>query len=392
MRICSRPSLASSRSILLVALVVVRTFSPSTVSAFTPSLTTKTCQTDVGRSMVCSHGQRSAAGRTTRLASGAGDGNYDDDDDDDDDNMDDDTIHHYQNASPVTVWVEDAESGFVDADDNLEDGEICLRAVKAFASPPPSPSTSVTTLKFNDYSDEEEQQDKRFLCAGALVRRPLTTMVDEESNAGSQQSSLSSTSSSRICDVWIADSILDDGGPNLQIQGAAQVLDTLFLDFLVREQNGNNNNSGINNDDSDNKDQAVNNTDLSIECLRNFIVHCGENLDQDHTCASFMAAQTMRGFVPLRDAVRQNSIYSRSHYGYYYYYYDLDGMVFDPTVGIQRYKEAFEKNQNQDEPPHHRTTAEETNSSTIVVRQILHLLPDEETIHRHTIKRFTLDR
>jgi hypothetical protein len=78
-----------------------------------------------------------------------------------------------------------------------------------------------------------------------------------------------------------------------------------------------------------------------------------------------MASQA-RGFVPLKDAVRVRSIYSTQ-----YYNNDLYGMVFDYTKGLQLYKES------------------ESPSNT--VKRILELLPDMETIKRHTTKRFTLD-
>lgn len=88
--------------------------------------------------------------------------------------------------SAIKIWLEEAEEGFVDDDENLMMGEICLRAVKAFASDP---------------DDESESgSNKRFLCAGALVQRP----------------------DSDICDAWMADSFLDEA--NVQLQGAVRLL------------------------------------------------------------------------------------------------------------------------------------------------------------------------
>ena len=92
----------------------------------------------------------------------------------------------------VSVWVEDAEDGFVDDDENLMMGEVCLKSVKAYANDP--------------YNEGE----KRFLGAAALVARP----------------------SSNICDCWIADSLLDE--TNIQLQGAMLLLDNLFHYHLER--------------------------------------------------------------------------------------------------------------------------------------------------------------
>jgi len=120
-------------------------------------------------------------------------------------------------------------------------GEICLRAVKAFASS-------------DDPDDDEqsEQSNQRFLCAGALVQRP----------------------DSNICDAWMADSLLDEA--NVQFQGCVLVLDDLFAFHLKRS----------------------NACDLD-GLVSNFIVQCGR-LESEYHCASFMSAQ-FRGFRPLKD-------------------------------------------------------------------------------------------
>ena len=97
----------------------------------------------------------------------------------------------------LEVWVEEAEDDFVDQAGNLEEGEVCLLSLKAFAS------------------DPDNDDDERLLCAGALVRRP----------------------SGEICDAWTADAILPNGGPNLQLSGAVKVLDALFLFHLQSEPN-----------------------------------------------------------------------------------------------------------------------------------------------------------
>ena len=91
------------------------------------------------------------------------------------------------------VWIEEAKEGFVDEDENLMTGEVCLRAMKAFANDPDTTSNST-----------------RFLGAAALVRRP----------------------SSAICDCWIADSLLEE--TNIQIQGTMLLIDDLFLYHLER--------------------------------------------------------------------------------------------------------------------------------------------------------------
>ena len=170
-------------------------------------------------------------------------------------------------ATRLEVWVEDAEDDFVDKDENLEEGEVCIHSVKAFAS------------------DPDDENDERFLCAGALLRRP----------------------SDLICDAWTADAVLPNGGPNLQLKGAVKVLDELFLCHLKAEPN-------------------------SACALRNFVLQCGSP-GSEFTCASHMAGQ-LRGFRPLRDMVQVNSIYAAD-----YYEQDLDGMVFDYYLGKRIYEQ-----------------------------------------------------
>jgi hypothetical protein len=101
----------------------------------------------------------------------------------------------------VKVWVELAEDGFVDEDENLMTGETCLRAVKAYAA-----STS-STQEHDTTNHNETTASKRFLCAGALVQRPH----------------------SQMCDAWMADCLLDE--TNLQLQGALLILDDC-LNFI----------------------------------------------------------------------------------------------------------------------------------------------------------------
>ena len=183
----------------------------------------------------------------------------------------------------VKVWLEEAEEGFVDEDENLMTGEICLRAVKAYAS------------------DPDASADQRFLCAGALVQRP----------------------NSNICDVWMADSFLDDA--NTQLQGAVLVLDDLF-GFHLKRSNAN---------------------DLE-NLVSNFIVQCGRP-ESDYHCASYMSAQ-LRGFRPLKDLwtlMDDSEIVDLSCEGSYNYSTGLreededpDSMIFDVHNGMEKYNSA----------------------------------------------------
>jgi hypothetical protein len=215
------------------------------------------------------------------------------------------------------VWVEDAEDGFVDEDENLEDGEVCLRSLKAFASKP-----------VEDEEDDSSCSQSRFLCAGALVQRPW------------------SLSHVPVCDAWTADSILTEGGPNLQLQGALKVLDELLLFQLQRHG------------------------DDPILALQSFVVRCGTSLDSEYTCASYMAA-TARGFRPLRELVRINSIYSDSHYDN-----DLDGLVLCADEGKEIYRKLASEGKDL------------VSMDSRIASTIYHLLPDDDTRRRFTRKRY----
>ena len=72
--------------------------------------------------------------------------------------------------------------------------------------------------------------NRRFLrSTGALVRR-----YDCESKS---QFEASQDNTTGICDAWMADSLLKEGGSNLQLPGALLVfLDDLFLNHLQRER------------------------------------------------------------------------------------------------------------------------------------------------------------
>eukprot|EP00977_Amphora_coffeiformis_P030199 scaffold45428_cov176-Amphora_coffeaeformis.AAC.3 len=208
------------------------------------------------------------------------------------------------------VWVQEAETGFVDEEENLEEGEVCHRSVKAFAS---SVKTSILP---------------RFLGAGALVQRPGGSLV---------------------CDAWTADAMLDEGGPNLQLQGACQILDDLLLFHFQQQQERN--------------------EDDSILGLQTFVVKCGGGLESEYSCASYMAAMS-RGFHPLKEMIRKSSIYSSALYDH-----DLDGLVMDATEGKQIYQTLSQQG--------------EINSTASA---ILDLLPDDDTIRRHITKRFTVQQ
>ena len=97
---------------------------------------------------------------------------------------------------PPVILVEEAETGFVDDKENLEEGETLLRAVKAFG--------------LCGGGQEDAARRKDFLCAGALVQRP--------------------TYDATTHDIWVADSLEEDGlSPNLQVKGAMQVIDELLV-------------------------------------------------------------------------------------------------------------------------------------------------------------------
>ena len=157
----------------------------------------------------------------------------------------------------VRIWMEEAEKDFVDHDENLEEGEECLRSLKAFASNPDDPT------------------ENRFLSAGALVRRP-------------PPATNSNLSQLQLYGAWIGDSMLDDGGPNLQKIGALKIVDALFLDHLKRHQED------------------------PIRALRSFLIQCNE--DSDFTCASYRAILD-RGFRPMQKILKAgNTIYNSHDY------------------------------------------------------------------------------
>jgi len=245
-----------------------------------------------------------------------------------------------------SVWIQEAEKDFVEEDENLEEGEICLRAVKAFASPPPN----------------DDSGPPRFLCAGALVQRPTSSSL----------SSSSSHTPHKICNAWTADSILDEGGPNLQYQGAVLVLLDLFLFHL----------QSYSDDLPDNQ-----NPNIIIEALRTFVVKCGSTSSTNHdddndndggfnnewTCASYMAAKQY-GFRPLSEQIRVSSIYTTQAY----YDYDLEGLVLDIPYAKNMYEQLLSTSLS--------GTLSETERG--ILTQIYKCFPDDDTIRRYTKKRF----
>jgi hypothetical protein len=142
-----------------------------------------------------------------------------------------------------------------------------------------------------------------------------------------------------------------DGSPNLQLAGAQLVLDELLLEHLKRHASD------------------------SMDGLRNLVLQCGRE-DHEWTCASYMAGKS-RGFRPLSELLRMDSIYTR------HYYHpgepEGDGMVMDYFECQQRYEELL-SNENSSE------------KSFRMARQILDLLPDVETVQRCTIKRYRYER
>ena len=326
------------------------------------------------------------------------------------------------------VWIEDAEDGFVDEDENLEPGEVCLKSIKSFAGPPAGPATSndVTTdtdtdtdtnndaslpfpsinvreiTKKNNNDDDDDDNEKRFLSAGALVQRPSYDEnsddldIDDDGAINSTTATDRALSTAAICDAWTADSILTKGGPNLQLQGALQVLDELFLFHLKREhllsENMENSNNGINENIT-----AISTVDPSVRALRNFVLHCGED-DEDeddngggwrsssNTDASYMASR-IRGFAPLKEMVRVDSIFHSQ-----YYDHDLNGMVFDYANGFDMYRQAA-TDADADADTDIETASTASIETTITTAQMIcELLPEKDAMARHTTKRFTIGR
>lgn len=110
-------------------------------------------------------------------------------------------------SSPVAVWTQEAEQGFVDAEENLQEGRVCLKAVKAFAS-------SVNSDPFSEPGS---------LGAGDLV----------------QQQHKQQQQQGPVCHAHMADAILTQGGPNLQFRGACATLDELLCFDFTQNKHSN---------------------------------------------------------------------------------------------------------------------------------------------------------
>eukprot|EP00537_Pseudo-nitzschia_pungens_P005593 CAMPEP_0172367116 /NCGR_PEP_ID=MMETSP1060-20121228/19300_1 /TAXON_ID=37318 /ORGANISM="Pseudo-nitzschia pungens, Strain cf. cingulata" /LENGTH=441 /DNA_ID=CAMNT_0013091241 /DNA_START=102 /DNA_END=1427 /DNA_ORIENTATION=- len=358
---------------------------------------------------------------------------------------------------PPSVWIEDAEEGFVDEDENLEPGEVCLKSVKSFASGVVSDrAVDIRLIRevgdgFRGNERDDETVEKRFLSAGALVQRPSYSYSDKEERADGQwndagntseedSSSLAAaaptappptatataptTTTAFICDAWMADSILSEGGPNLQLQGALQVLDDLFLFHLQREQqqqmqqmqmletqnqqhNEPENDEKATSRDASEKKTFPDPTSFGVRALRNFVVHCGDDDDdynndddddvddalggidarrsyrsEQYVAASRMAAR-MRGFAPLREMVKVDSIYHSQ-----YYDHDLSGMVPDCRVLPDLYRRAARESSDGSDSDGNGNGAATHHKAKLICE----LLPDDETIARHTTKRFSIGR
>ena len=179
----------------------------------------------------------------------------------------------------VSVWVEEAEDGFVDEEENLMTGEKCVKVVKAFAT------------------DPDDENDHRFLCAGALIKRP----------------------DSDVYDAWMADSLLDE--PNTQFKGALLALDYLFAHYLEQcIQFG----------------QDSSETTFE-EISAKFFLQCG-SINSEYHCASNMAARE-RGFRPIKDFINASDS-SSSHRVLEYIdtdEEDIDSMIFDVDRGVSKY-------------------------------------------------------
>ena len=177
----------------------------------------------------------------------------------------------YNVLSARKVWIEEAEEGFIDDDENLMTGEICVRSMKAFVT-------------FDD-----NQNKKSLLCAGALIKRPL----------------------SNIYDCWMADSLFDE--TNIQLQGAKMILDDLFYFHLNRS-----------------------NSNTLEEMTSNFIVQSGY-AESDFHSASYMSA-IQRGFKPIKEITMYGQIPIASHLKHLDVdNEDSDALIFDIFDGIERY-------------------------------------------------------
>jgi len=237
----------------------------------------------------------------------------------------------------------------VDEEENLEEGEVCVLALKAYSFSG-ARAEEMDGEGAVDCADDEKRcrGDRRFLCAGALVRRPA--------------------SAGGTYDAWTADAETDGDEVNLQLEGAFRVLDGLFLRYLEeRAGEGALSRSG---------------TTLLGRLFTDLAIQCGTP-NGDCTCASYRAA-TLRGFRPAVDMLScspgetkvacpmvpvANSLQQTDGMGGMELlqegdgdtiYNEFDGLRFDFSVGLERYREAAKMQ--------HRS------SVGIIAEQILNLL------------------
>eukprot|EP00551_Chaetoceros_affinis_P009439 CAMPEP_0203667652 /NCGR_PEP_ID=MMETSP0090-20130426/4449_1 /ASSEMBLY_ACC=CAM_ASM_001088 /TAXON_ID=426623 /ORGANISM="Chaetoceros affinis, Strain CCMP159" /LENGTH=386 /DNA_ID=CAMNT_0050531877 /DNA_START=63 /DNA_END=1223 /DNA_ORIENTATION=- len=221
----------------------------------------------------------------------------------------------------VNVWIEEAEEGFVDEDENLMMGEQCLFATKAFAGSllGREEVKEDQNIFLHENKVDNNNQDKRLLCAGALVQRssypfpPSLSTNDSESISGSiidnywDQDDNHGDSTCRVlttlpvCDAWMADGYMDE--TNLQYQGALLILDELLYHHL--------NNFWRNMIDlsvnvittiGDVSDTTTRNIEMNVsleEILSTFVVQCG-GIESEYHFASYRAVKA-RGFKQLKD-------------------------------------------------------------------------------------------
>lgn len=237
--------------------------------------------------------------------------------------------------SGLKVWVREAEEGFVDEEENLEQGEVCHLALHAYAS-----SLESLSLRSRCHPAHKDEHVDRFLCAGALVQRPLPQFEadrnDNDNNVTHEK--LIGNKIMVVCDAWMADSLLEDGdgGLNLQVQGSQLILDGLYKRFLELER-----------DDYYRMESQIyspedcNNYAIRAETSRRivrtrwvFVVQCGTGIGR-FTTASYRAA-VLRGFVPFLPQDLSSGSDDKDCENYKYYDWD-EGLYFHPSLGLERY-------------------------------------------------------
>ena len=236
--------------------------------------------------------------------------------------------------SGLKVWVREAEEGFVDEEENLEEGEVCHLALHAYAS-----SLESMSLRSRCNPAHKDENVDRFLCAGALVQRALPQFGadrnDNDNNVTHEK--LLGSKSMVVCDAWMADSLLEDGdgGLNLQVQGSQLILDGLYKRFLELERDDYYRMESQMYSPKDCNNYPIR-TVQSRRIVRTrwvFVVQCGTGMGR-FTTASYRAA-VLRGFVPFlpQDLSSRDDKDSEP-----YNHYDWDeGLSFHPLLGLERY-------------------------------------------------------